>query len=320
MGLSVKFSLNTLFLLIVLCTGCSEQNTQQTVKIAINPWPGYEFLFLAQEKGFFKQLDLDIKLLEMPSLADVLRVYNHGHADGMASTMIETVLAADNTQSPINLVLIPDYSFGGDIIIATDNIKDLKGLKGKRIGAEIGSLGMYILAQALAKHGLGLKDVDIINVEQLDAQSTLKAQQIDALVTYPPFSTKLLKMGGLHEIFTTKELPGDVIDTVSIRSEILESLPQDWSQRFYKAWDMALTYSQENPKEAYAIMAQREGITPAEFADALTGLKLLTSSESQEALKQSAEKNIKKVCETLTHSQSVSSSCDVLSSLVKTAR
>lgn len=315
----MKFSLNTLFLFVVLCTGCTQQNTQQTVKIAINPWPGYEFLFLAQEKGFFKQLDLDIKLLEMPSLADVLRVYNHGHADGMASTMIETVLAVDNTQSPISLVLIPDYSFGGDIIIATDDIKNLKGLKGKRIGAEIGSLGMYILAQALAKHGLSLKDVDIINVEQLDAESTLKAREIDALVTYPPFSTNLLKMGGLHEIFTTKELPGDVIDTVSIRSEILAGLPENWSQRFYQAWDMALKYSQENPKEAYAIMAQREGITPDEFAEALTGLKLLNSSESQKSIKGSAEKNIKKVCETLTHSQSVSSSCLVISNLVKTA-
>lgn len=164
--------------------GCSNPN-QNLVRIAINPWPGYEFLHLAQAKGFFKQAGLNIELVEMASLADVQRVYIQGRADGLASTIIEAVHAAGNTQEPLAIVHIPDYSNGADIILAHNSIKSVKDLKGKKIGAEIGSLGMYILSLALDKNGLKLSDVEILNVEQLAGEQAMLNREIDAFVSYP---------------------------------------------------------------------------------------------------------------------------------------
>jgi NitT/TauT family transport system substrate-binding protein len=316
-------NLKCIFLLILvistsLINGCSSESPEPKVTIAINPWPGYEFLFLAQEKGFFKELNLDIELIEMASLADVQRVYSQGRAHGMASTMIEVVQAAGKAQEPISLVLIPDYSFGGDSIVSSRDIDSVASLKGKKVGTEIGSLGMYILAQALAKQDLSLSDVDIINVEQLDAEAAITSKQIDATVTYPPFSTAILKHDGFHEIFNTTSMPGDVIDTIAIRTEYLNSLPKDWKIRFFKAWDMALSFSQSNKEEAYKIMADREGISAADFADALTGLKLLSSKESFESIKHEAtKKNISKVCQTLDHAKTIRFSCDNILSLIR---
>lgn len=315
------FRLNLLILLAFFLIACSPSNKQDAIKIAINPWPGYEFLFLAQEKGFFKELDLNIELIEMSSLADVLRVYSQGRADGMASTMIEVVQAAGLTQEPIQVVQIADYSFGGDTIVSDQSITNIQQLAGKRVGTEIGSLGMYILAQALNKHGLTLGDVDIINVEQLDAEMAMTKKRIDAIVTYPPFSTAILKHSEFKEIFTTQELPGDVIDTISINEHSLTKLPEDWLSRFHQAWDKAIQYSQQFQHEAYGIMAEREGISPEEFADALGGLKLLSSSESSKALNNSStEANINKVCETLAHAKTIMFSCDNMSQLIKMGR
>jgi hypothetical protein len=45
----------------------------------------------------------------------------------------------------LKVIPIPDYSNGGDVIIADTRIGNMLGLKGKRIGCEVSSLGIYIL-------------------------------------------------------------------------------------------------------------------------------------------------------------------------------
>ncbi len=317
----MKATLSSTLYGLILClplwlSGCSDPN-QDLVRIAINPWPGYEFLHLAKTKGFFKEEGLNIELIEMASLADVQRVYIQGRADALASTIIEAVHAAGNTQEPLSLIHIPDYSNGGDIILAHDSISSVKELKGKRIGAEIGSLGMYILALALDKNGLSLADVEILNVEQLAGEEAMLTGEVDAFVTYPPFSTAIQKHQQFKQIMSTAELPGDVIDSIAIRSSVLQDKP-DWTRKFLKVWDKTLEYSQNNKQESYEIMATREGISPQEFEDALSGLKLMTSKQSQLSLaSKSTANNIDKVCQTLAAAKTIEFPCDNIKDLIK---
>ncbi|MEH6343929.1 MAG: ABC transporter substrate-binding protein [Bermanella sp.] len=311
---AIKFC--ALFLCFPLwLSGCSNPN-QDLVRIAINPWPGYEFLHLAQSKGFFKEAGLNIELIEMASLADVQRVYIQGRADGLASTIIEAVHAAGNTQEPLSIVHIPDYSNGGDIILAHQSIKTVKELKGKKIGAEIGSLGMYILSLALEKNGLQLSDVEILNVEQLAGEEAMVSGEIDAFVTYPPFSGAIKKHKQFKQILDTSELPGDVIDSIALRTSVLKDKPQ-WASQFLKVWDKTLEYAKTHKKEAYEIMANREGISAAEFEDALTGLQLMTSKQSQKSMaSDSMAKNINKVCQTLASAKTIKFSCNNINQLL----
>ncbi|UCH47782.1 MAG: ABC transporter substrate-binding protein [Betaproteobacteria bacterium] len=269
------------------------------MRIAINPWPGYEFLYLADQKGFFKAEGLDVELLELASLADVKRVFEQGRADAMASTAIEVVQVATTSERDIAIVLVPDYSNGGDVIVARDPISILSELKGKKVGVEIGLLGTYILSRAMQSAGLSADDVIQINVEQLSAEEALMSGEVDAMVTYPPFSTSILKHKGMSKIFSTAQIPEEVIDTVSIRADAIAN-PTIWQEKFHNAWQRALDFADENPEEAYRIMAAREGITPAEFADALTGMKLLSKQDQSAILGSGKLKaNLEQVCETL---------------------
>ena len=160
---------------ICLLSSCARQNSSEAVRIAINPWPGYEFLYLADQKGFFEAEGLNVELLELASLADVKRVFEQERADGMASTAIEAVQVATSSTKDITIVLVPDYSNGGDIIVARDPITKLEELKGKKVGVEIGLLGTYILSRAMETAGLKADDVIEINVEQLSAEEALMA-------------------------------------------------------------------------------------------------------------------------------------------------
>ncbi len=306
-----------LILLGWLLVGCSPAPEQPKVRLAINPWPGYEFLYLASEKGFFKQYGLDIEIVEMSSLADVQRLYIQGRVDAFGSTVIEAVQAAGATQSPLDIVLIPDFSNGGDVIIGNDKVASLADLKGKKVGAEVGSLGMFILHAALRKEGMSLADVNVVNVEQLDIKRKFEQGLIDAVVTYPPYSLEVLKLPGYRQVFDTTAIPEKVIDTISLRHGLIGDT-QSWVNKFHQVWQHTLEYAKANSAHAYEIMAERQGITVAEFGDALSGLELVGSDRQQALLgSEQLKQNIVDACMVLKSADNVTFSCDNITELVR---
>jgi NitT/TauT family transport system substrate-binding protein len=311
-------------LLSVVCclfilVSCSQGPKSQKVRIAINPWPGYEFLYLASEKGFFAEHGLDIEIVELSSLADVQRVYIQGRVDAFGSTMIEVVQAAGITQQKLDVILVPDFSFGGDMIIGNASIDNMAGLRGKRVGAEVGSLGMFVLHSALVKHGLTLDDIQLVNVEQLDAEAQMKQGNIDAIVTYPPYSIAVNKLPGHKQIFDTTEIPEKVIDTITVRAGLIDNQKQ-WLEKFHAAWKQALDFTRNHQQEAYEMMAKREGVSVAEFTDALSGLTIVETSEQLKLLGSSQLRdNISDVCAVLKQSDSIQFSCDNINELINGA-
>lgn len=295
---------------------CSPNIEQQKIRIAINPWPGYEFLYLAAEKGFFADEGLNIEIVELSSLADVQRVYIQGRVDGFGSTVIEAVQAAGVTQQPLSIVLVPDFSNGGDVIMANGGISDVSALKGHKVGAEVGSLGMYVLYAALAKYNMSLEDVEVINVEQLDAERAMKTGEIDAMVTYPPYSIAVGKLPNHRQIFDTSMIPSKVIDVISIRGGLIQDQVK-WQQKFHKVWQRALDYSVSNQQEAYEIMAKREGVSVAEFTEAIEGLTIVSAPEQRKLLSSEQLKaNVKEVCDVLKRSESILFDCSNINDLL----
>lgn len=285
--------------LIVTLSACSDEPVQNTIRLGINPWPGYEFLYLADQKGFFEDEGLDIELVELGSLADIKRVFEQGRIDAMASTIIEAVEVSLNSNQTIDLVLVPDFSNGGDVIITDASISSIEDLRGKRVGVELGLLGSFILSQALNKYEMAIEDVNMVNVEQLNAENQLLTGEIAAIVTYPPFSSEMLRHDSVNQIFSTAEIPKDVVDVVSVRKSAL-LYPKEWQQKLFSVWQRAIDYAKENPEDAHKIMADREGITVEEFAAALSGVAIIETNKQLDTLhsKQLAD-NIFKVCQTL---------------------
>lgn len=307
----------SLLIAVLLLGACNDKAPEQTVRIGINPWPGYEFIYLAEQKGFFQQEGLNVELLELASLADVSRVFRQGRIDGMTSTMVEAVEMATSTQNQFDIVLVTDFSTGSDLIVANKPINSIAGLKGKKVGVELDLLGSFILAQALAQHGLSTNDVTIVNVEQLEAEAQLLSKDIDAIVTYPPVSTQILKQKGVKNIFSTAEIPEDVIDVVVLRHGVLDNI-EEWQQQFIKVWRRALEYAKANEDEAYNIMAEREGITVEEFRNLLKGVTLVGADKQGTLLTADLLKNnMLKICKVMKNVGSSVTDCQDLNDKLK---
>lgn len=268
--------------LLVLAAAC-QKSAPAPIKLGINPWPGYEFLYLAQEKGYYKELGVQVNIIEYGSLSDVRRGYERGSLDAMATTLIEVLQVKSNSARDPRIVLVTDFSDGGDVIIARKSIGDMSMLKGKKIGADTTSLPVFMLARALEKNGLSLSDVDVISLEQSDMEQAYIKGEIDAAVTYPPVSVRLLNRDNSMIVFSSKEIPGEIVDVLSVENSVIQSRPDD-IKKIRQAWDKALKYAETHKQNAYEIMAKREGISVKDFAGALDDLKLVPLIEQAKYL------------------------------------
>jgi NitT/TauT family transport system substrate-binding protein len=264
--------------------GCSPEKPA-ALRVGINPWPGYEFLYLAEEKGFYREEGLEVRLVEFNSLSDARRAYERGQINVLASTVIEVLQARDNSPRSPQIVQVVDYSNGADVILARPGLTNAAGLRGARIGVELASLGVYVLARGLEQSGLSLADVKMVSLDQLSMVDAFRKGELDAIVTYPPTSIKLLRDGKASTVFSSVEIPGEVIDVIAVEAEINTQRPGEVA-KLLRAYHRAIAYTRQNPADAYRIMAEREGLTPEEFRKALTeGIRLLAESDQAEYLR-----------------------------------
>ncbi|MBY0114143.1 MAG: ABC transporter substrate-binding protein [Phycisphaerales bacterium] len=257
------------------------------LRIAINPWPGYEFATLAREKGFFAAEGVNVELRELSSLSDARRAFERGQVDGMFATLVEVLVAKEQSGRSSRVALVADWSEGADSIIARAGVASMTDLRGKRVALESDSLNAVVLESALQRHGMSLRDVVPIACSQLKMRAALEAGEVDAVVTYPPISVDISKLEGAHEIFSTRETPGEIIDVLAFEAGVYKKRP-DAVARICRAFFRAQEYAQTHPKEALAIMAARQRIMPAEFEAALTsGVRLATRNDQSRFLGES---------------------------------
>ncbi len=264
------------FSLLCLLLNCSAP--EEKIKMAINPWPGYGYFYLAEEIGLFEEEKLPLELVRFDSLADGQRAYIHGRVDALASTIVETVQASQWSGRPLSVLLVTDYSNGGDVIVAQKALPDVRALKGQRVGCEAGSLGIYVLKRALEKNRLTLEDVTVVNVEPGEAEAAFQSGQIDAYVSYPPYSVELMQQDHIEQIFSTAEIPFEVIDIVSVESAVLRKYP-DFRRRLHSVWQRALDYEQKHPEEASEILARHLEISEQTLADIKQDLVILNAED-----------------------------------------
>ncbi|MCE2570948.1 ABC transporter substrate-binding protein [Motilimonas eburnea] len=263
---------------------CS-QPEPKVLRIGLNAWPGYEYLALAHELGYYKDEGLEVKMIPFQTLADGRRAFEKGQFDVMAGTLMEfyTTREVDGL-NPV-IFMVADFSNGGDMLLARNEITRVADLKGKRLGLEAGSVDVLTAANALASAGLSFNDVTLVPLPQPSNIAALLEGEIDAAQTYPPFATSALADPNIVRIFDTSQTPGNIVDVLFTSSEIVQTRGQDLV-KVVNAFNRALNYQKTNPEDAYRRMAKREGLTTEEFIDALSGLVIVEQAQQATYLQQ----------------------------------
>ncbi|MDH5184231.1 MAG: ABC transporter substrate-binding protein [Gammaproteobacteria bacterium] len=265
-------------LLLLVGSSCNQENVA-LMRVGTNVWPGYEPLYVAREKGWLEQKH--IKLIEYPSASEVIRAFRNKTLEA-ASLTLDEVIQLSESKVPVKVVLVHDISAGADVIIAKSGINSMQDLKGRRIGVESGALGAYMLTRALETHGMTLSDIKVVHMDVNLHESSFVRGRIDAVVTFEPVRTKLLSQGG-KEIFTSKEIPGEVVDVLVVHEDYL-SMHRDNVNRLVDVWFDALAYKREDMEGFAEISSRRLKVSTKDVIDSYNGLLLPGRDENQSLL------------------------------------
>lgn len=255
------------------------QPERTELRIAINPWPGYEFAFLAQQLGYFEEEGVRVRLIELSSLGDARRAFERGQADGFFGTIVELVHAEQHSpRTPVSIMAV-NVSLGADMILARADIGSVPELRGRRVGVENGSLGVYVLARALELHGMDWSDIEAVHVPTFQSAKVFELGEIDAAVIYPPMSHEIERAGSSRRVFTSSEIPGEVLDLFAM-CRVANRERRHEVDAFCRAFFRAQRFAAEHPEIAYPMMAARQSVSVDEFVASITdGIRILGESD-----------------------------------------
>ena len=282
-------SLALVLMLTFAACGSTGSDESSPLRIAASEWPGYDMIHLAAVEGLYAARGVDVDVVDMASIADAHRAFERGDVDGVAMTLAES-LAVDPANRDYRTVLLLDYSDGADVIRAARGRTRFEDLKGRTVGVEWAPLGTQVLARALQKHGLGTDDVVVKYASPGELPDLLRDGLVDAIQTYPPYSSKLAEEG-FPIVFSSVEIPGEITDVVAFGTDVIEERRAD-IERFVATWTDVLDYVDHDEAGAMNVMADREGVGPDEFAESWEGVRLLTLAEQLEAMRDGSTERV----------------------------
>ncbi len=253
--------------LLVGLTSCKSGNKtaqHHRVTIGMVTFPGYAPLYLAKDKSFFG--DLDVELVRIESVGDLRAALSSGKIDMYASTY-DIFQSNQGSDVPgIGFMLI-DESHGADGIVAGAGINSIRDLKGKKLAGEPGLPPYFLLQFLLNKEHLLMSDISVKDIATQDAGAAFTSGSVDAAAIYEPFLSNAVKARKGSKVIVSSAQEPNILADLLFASEALTKNNPDALKSVADGWFKALDYAKSNPDEAFTIMGKAFDVSKQEMID-----------------------------------------------------
>ena len=143
--------------------------------------PDHGPLFVALERGEFAKRGLEVELIAPADPNDPPKLVAAGKADVAVSYQPQLHLQVEAGLPLTRIGTLVATPLNSVVVLADSPIKSIADLKGRKVGFSVGGFEDALLGAMLAKHGLSLKDVELINVN-FSLSPSLMSGQVDAVI------------------------------------------------------------------------------------------------------------------------------------------
>jgi len=253
------------------------------ITLGYSAWPGWFPLAIAEQKGIFDQVGLDVDLRYFADYISSIEAFASGKLDGNTQTLNDTMASVAGGSDQV-VVVVNDNSTGNDKIICDKSITSMSDLKGKTVAAEAGVVDHFLLVQGLEKAGMSEKDIDFRGVLTDAAASGFADGEFDCVGVFAPFWLTALKRPGSHELFSSKDFPGTIPDHIVVSRKLVDEKPAA-AQKLVDAWYLTLDWMKAHPDEATEIMAKAAETPVADYEQLAEGTTIFTAKQASDAFK-----------------------------------
>jgi putative hydroxymethylpyrimidine transport system substrate-binding protein len=243
------------FLAVLLAASPAGAEDKLTLMLDWFVNPDHAPIVIAEEKGFFANEGLDVDVIAPADPADPPKMVAAGRADlavsyqpqlhlqvqeGLPLVRVGTLIA-----SPLNCLLVLDDG----------PVKTIADLKGRKVGFSVAGVEEALLTAVLAKGGLTLDDVELVNVNW-SLSPALMAGQVDAVIgAYRNFELNQMAIEGVPGRCFYLEEEGLPSYDELIYVANPERMDKAVVSRFLAATERATEYIVNHPDEAWQTFA-----------------------------------------------------------------
>ncbi|HEY7062742.1 MAG TPA: ABC transporter substrate-binding protein [Chloroflexota bacterium] len=176
----------------------------ETVRVAHVPSTLFAPLYVAVEKGYAQEQGIKLQLEQVTAGQDAMALAAQGQLDAVVGGFAAATFNAIDRGLDLRVVgsmgAQPQSGYPSALMVRQDlldsrQVQSLGDLKGKKVAVAggMGSTGSYWVANKLSEAGLGLRDVEVVNMPFPDMVTGFKSSAIDAAFPPAPFTTEILK-------------------------------------------------------------------------------------------------------------------------------
>ena len=276
------------------CPAAVYADEAQDVTMAFCTWTGYAPMFIAQEQGYFEEagINMDIQVIEDESTYAAL--ITTGNVQFLATAQDPNIkMYANGADS--RFLLTMDSSNGADGLVATADIETLDDLAGKKLALDKSASSYYFFLTALEQgSSLTEDDIDVIDMgDTTEAGLAFMSGTVDAAIMWEPeLSEAIETVEGAHAIVTSADYPDTIMDSLVVNTKYAEENPEV-VEAVTEAWYKAIDFLNENPEEAYEMMAGGfEEVSAEDIASDVNGLEFYGREENEALKDENSEESI----------------------------
>ncbi|MGA8753348.1 ABC transporter substrate-binding protein [Candidatus Deferrimicrobium sp.] len=213
--------------------------------IATSRFHGFLPAYRVAEK--LKDQGIHVKIIEFPSATERLEAVAAGYAHMSYAGLTASILLRARGK---DVVVVASTNEKGRGLVAGPEIKNVKMLKGKKIGVTFGSIEHITLVAELRKNGLDpKKDVQLVNIPSPDQPVAFSNRSIDAYMGFEPWATYGVKNFGGKIISYPYDTAVGAVDSGVETSETFIAQYPKLVDAVIKAHIEAVKFYQKNPEE-----------------------------------------------------------------------
>ena len=237
---------------------------KDSFRIAWSIYVGWMPWAYAAEKGIVDKwadkYGISIEVVQINDYIESINQYTAGAFDGCVMTNMDALSIPAGGGLDSTALIIGDFSNGNDgLVVKGDG--DLTALKGKKINLVELSVSHYLLARALDSVDLSEREITVVNTSDADMVAAFKTDEVEAVVTWNPLLSEVAAEPGAKLLYTSADIPGEIIDMMVVNTEGLEANP-DFGRALVGAWYETMSLMAKDDaagKEARSFMGEKSG-------------------------------------------------------------
>jgi len=159
--------------------------------------PDHGPIIIAREKGYFKDAGLEVEIIPPADPADPPKLVAAGKADIAVSYQPQLHLQVHAGLPLVRVGTLVATPLNCLLVLADGPIKSVADLAGKKVGFSVAGVEEALLGAILKPHGLGMNDVELVNVNW-SLSPSLMAKQVDAVIgAFRNFELNQMKIEGV---------------------------------------------------------------------------------------------------------------------------